>query len=38
MDDFLSKPFQLHQLAGMIERWSGVAPANASGQARCASG
>jgi signal transduction histidine kinase/FixJ family two-component response regulator len=33
MDDFLSKPFQLHQLAGMIERWSGVAPATAAAAA-----
>jgi two-component system, sensor histidine kinase len=24
MDDFLSKPFQLHQLADMLERWSGA--------------
>jgi signal transduction histidine kinase/FixJ family two-component response regulator len=30
MDDFLSKPFQLHQLASMLERWSGMAAAAAA--------
>jgi CheY-like chemotaxis protein len=28
MDDFLSKPFQLHQLAAVLEKWGSRAPAH----------